>query len=238
MISIRNVIKKYPHPNNENFCILVLDDGYPLILPSLDNISPGSMIQVSGPIIDVNGITSYGDFAQPVTETCCSCPRLLKHSLSAGFSGLEHSQMAGLPASTLLTTFDETEIDATRIEINDPEDKWVAFFNSGSVVVCYDKSGNLVSHIPGEYPIWSKFINLGSYYTFCGVLHRPIDGSASSFVIHCIWNRVLCEPVGPPIDRKIAAFINVPFSPKIEIPKVIGDRTIMVRVDNHTPCLL
>lgn len=241
-MSIRNVSRKYPHPFDEDLCILVMDDGYPLVLKNTDavGIDRFSAVHVTGPTRRIGGITSYGDIAQPLLghreEIRCSPNRRLERTLSEAFCGLEHTQMAGIPADVVPSS-SGTCIEATRIQIGE-NDKWVAFFGNRDEFCCFDSQGTLIKPRPGEYSIWSKFLLLDNYYTFCGVLHRPEDGGPSSFVLHCIWNRTLREPVGPPLDRRIARHIGVPFGPSVPVPDKIGDRSIMVRVDNQTPLLL
>lgn len=242
-MSIRSVRQIFPHPNNIERVILALDDGYPLVLSRFDaqGIHQFDVVEVSGPNAEIDYIMSYGNFAQPMAEVVAAAalsqPRRLGCTLSAAFSGLQHKQMFGDLHGDNYKHTDNEHIDATSIVITEA-DKWVAFAGSKEEgMCCFDIRGNLIRPRSGEYQIWTRLSILDNFYTFCGILHRPSDGGASSFEIHCIWNRILCEPVGPPDDRRIAYYINIPFAKRASLPPARNGEKILIRVDNHTPII-
>lgn len=243
-MSLRSVLHRFPHPTNPNLVILALDDGYPIVLTRFNAIGIHifDIVRVSGPVKEIEGVKSYGDFAEPIEfnpGNILSKSRDLGCSLSAAFSGKQFTEMTGISITKAdFVQQKDALIDATLVVIG-PEEEWVAFAGSKAEMFCFDSSDNLIRPRIGEHRIWSRLSILDNLYTFCGILRRSNDGGPSSFEIHCIWNRILCEPVGPPFDRRVADFLGIPFARKVDIPRDLkGDGKIMVRVDNHTPLLI
>lgn len=241
-MSIRSVVELFEHPIDTSFVVLALDDGYPLVLPHLQAmlIHEGSMVLVTGPIADIEGIKSYGNYAQPLIDRpdlMCSAARSLGASLSSAFCGHQYDESTG----ALYTPGDYwprgESLDATNITLG-LHDTWVVFTATRSGVYCFDLDGAEIMPTRGEYKIWSRMSTLDGYYTFCGILNRT-PGKRTTFELHCIWNRIIRKPVGPPADRRIADFIDIPFAHSVPGPWLDTPRhDLMVRIDSHTPLIV
>jgi hypothetical protein len=241
-MSIRSIVERFEHPFNPSLVVLALDDGYPLVITHAQagEMRAGSMVLVTGPVVDISDIKSYGNYAQLLVDRpslMCSPSRDLGASLSSAFCGHQYDEASG----TLYKPTDAwpwgQNTDATNITLG-PHDTWVVFTAARGGVYCFALDGEEIMPTRSEYKIWSRIMTLDNYYTFCGVLNRT-PGKKSSFELHCIWNRIIRKPVGPPTDRRMGEFLGIPFAASVPGPWLDANKyELMVRVDAHTPLIV